>query len=135
MSDTMYDAPKAPVGMAAGVPLAYTPTPLHRKVLKNYREVHGKPLRFGSLLRYSWPRLVGILLIFGGGALVLKSINQQEMLWFYLGLGTAALLSEVGKSRVFLKVWPMMEAIVDWDKVDAILGKAPDDPQYPRSAN
>ena len=118
----MYDAPKAPVGLAAGVPLAYTPTPLQRKVLKVYRDQHGKPLRFGSLLRYSWPRLVGILLIFGGGARVLKSNNQQEMLWFYLGLGTAALLREVGKSRVFLKVWPMMEAIVDWGKVDAILG-------------
>ncbi len=131
MPDNLFEAPKTPVGKAAEVVPPYRPTPLHLKLLKIYRRYHVEAPRFGSLLRLSLPRLTSSLIVFGGGVLFFRYIDWIQMSWFQMGLGAGYLLTVLSSNDVFIKIWPMLQEIVDWNKVDAILGEVGEPPQPP----
>ena len=128
MSDNLFEAPKTPIGKAAGVSLAYRPTRQHLQILMFYRNSHVnshvKTPSVGTLLRQVWLKLVMILVLISYALYCLLAYDLVAFSWFLIGLASGSLARLIGIIRNFGKGWPMMNAIIDWNKVDELLDES-----------
>lgn len=103
------------------------PTLSQLRFLKLYCECHNTPPTFGRLLR----RNIVPLVIFGGiiAAGLFLALTRTDV-WFGIGcfatgLGVGALARVVRQLACSLRVWPVIDEVVDWTKVDTLVGGRP----------
>ena len=95
----------------------------HRKLLGNYRSYHQTAPTFGSLLRQH----AGALTILVGITVAGAYLALHSWGWtfgagcFVSGLGFGSLVRIFRPLASFARLWPVIDHIVDWQKVDALL--------------
>ena len=95
----------------------------HRKLLGTYQAYHATAPTFGSLLRQHYRALAILVGITGLGAYV----ALQSTGWtfgagcFLTGMGFGSLVRIFRPLASFARLWPVIDHIVDWQKLDALL--------------
>jgi hypothetical protein len=95
----------------------------HRKLLGNYRSYHTTAPTFGSLVRQHAAALAVLAGITAGGAYL--AFHTWGWLFglgcFAGGLGFGSLIRILRPLASFARLWPIIDHIVDWQKVDTLL--------------
>jgi hypothetical protein len=103
-----------------------TLTRCQRHALRRYQEYRLRAPTLGGLLMLSWKAHVFLVLVFLAGSYLCFVVEQPTAGWILIGMLFGALLRDVGLFRRFLQLWPALEATLDWQRVDEMLG--PDRP-------
>jgi hypothetical protein len=100
-------------------------TPPQVRFLKLYRSCHAQPPNASCMIRRNLgPLAVFTVIIFCGTYLTLTASGM----WFGvgcfgIGLGVGALIRVVRQLACALRVWPVIDQVVDWSKVDSIVSE------------
>ena len=103
------------------------PTPCQLKLLKLYRVYHAAPPTVGGVFRRNLAALaLFVFIILAGVYLAYHSWGP----WFGVGcfaagMGFGALARVVRQLINAVRFWPVIAQIVDWSKVDSLLGPPP----------
>ena len=91
------------------------------KMLKTYTDWHANGIAVWKILRlymYSW-LLPGVLVVYGSTVLWDKRPLQAGIL---LGLLIGVVLRDIGNTRKVMIGWPLLDKIIDWNRVQELLG-------------
>ena len=94
-------------------------SPSESKILTTYADWHAHGVGMGKFLRpfiRSW-FIVGVLV--AAGAFLLKR-NQPTGSGVIWGMLFGAILRDIGYLRKMKIVWPVLEKIIDWGKVQSL---------------
>lgn len=96
--------------------------PAERKLLDQYRTFRERRPTFVSLLRRSV--VVHILLIVYAiiVAWLAKLLDVPPLAWLAAGMVLGGFARDCGYFRRFLRAWPTLESIIDWRRVEELLG-------------
>lgn len=75
---------------------------------------------FDMTLR-QWLSTLGLalgLLVLGGALVSATSMDWAG--WILCGMGLGALLRDIGVRRRSVVVWPLLDAVIDWDRVERL---------------
>lgn len=104
-------------------------TRLQRKALLGYATFHRKPPTLTHLLRRSWYSHALLLAAGIGGSVGLFAVGaSNDWLLLVVGLMAGAFFRDIGYFRVTIRVWPILDRVVDWKRVHELVG-APDAPR------
>ncbi|MBN9517210.1 hypothetical protein J0H58_01615 [bacterium] len=102
-------------------------TPEQRTYLVGLREFVGNPPSATRLYARIMPRVVLLTVWFFGLTGAAWVYEAYWAMWFSLGMLTGFLLLVVGNVRRSVRLWPVSAAILDWKRLDELLGEyAPD---------
>ena len=96
---------------------------LQQQVLNHYQEYHRI---YPTLVQLIVRNLGRYLLIIAVAALVLVlsyALERPAVANFVLGLLIGALLRDLGTFIQFTKTWPIIDPVLDWDRIEALLEK------------
>lgn len=97
----------------------------HRKLLCNYRSYHETAPTLGSLIRQHAAALAVLAGITALGAYL--ALHSWGWLFgigcFACGMGFRSLVRIFRPLTSFARLWPVIDHIVDWQKVDTLLGQ------------
>lgn len=101
------------------------PTPHQLKLLKLYRDYHEAPPTPAAVIRRNRAPLTFFILIIIAGLYVATRRSDEWMGigYFAAGLGFGALARVIRQLVNSLRCWPVVAQIVDWSKVDTLLGE------------
>jgi hypothetical protein len=95
-----------------------------RHNLELYVKYHSEPPTFWRLFRLNLGRylVITVLLIL---LFVLAQITRTEALALVVtGLYLGVLIRDLTRFRQFVRMWPATSAVLDWERLDALLSKA-----------
>jgi hypothetical protein len=99
---------------------------VQRQTLEQYRSYRGKrpgAVYFVRLNLWRYVLLVGVAVV---GFMVLLSLGVSAPAYLLLGLLAGALLRDYALFRRFKHSWPVVEGLLDWDRLNDLLeGKVP----------
>ena len=96
-------------------------TKVQRQTLEQYRRYRGKRPGVGFFVRSNLWRY---FLLVGAGVvafLLLLSLGVSGPAYLLLGLVVGALLRDYALFRRFKQSWPVVEELLDWDRLNALL--------------
>ena len=118
-AENPYAAPLAPIARPR-LP------PLWRTALAGYLRQHAEGASYGLLLRMYWKQLLfGAIYFLATGGLALAA-GFSSAGWFWLGVWAGSLLHTLAQFRAYLKLWPLLDRIFDWDRVRRLLDERDD---------
>ena len=75
---------------------------------------------FDMTLR-QWLATLGVALgSCGLGGFLVVATAQDWAGWLLLGMGLGSLLRDIGSRRRSIIVWPLLDAVIDWQKVERL---------------
>lgn len=90
-----------------------------RRILAAYRQWHTAPPRWANSL----PKLLGMWLVLIGLALTVLGATRDSPLaplgWGVVGMVAGAILRDLGWLRRQFRTWPLVERIIDWQRVES----------------
>jgi hypothetical protein len=94
-----------------------------RRNLELYANYHSAPPTLWQLVRqnlwrYGAIALLVILLFF-----LVPAAGAEYLKWIATGLFLGVLLRDISRFRQFVHTWPAMEAVLDWQRLEALLNK------------
>ena len=97
--------------------------------LKMYQRLHADPPTALGLL---WLGRRGFLSLLPAAILGVLFILTQEGIWillgyFLVGLFLGACLRDIGRTTAVVRLWPAVEQIVHWERVDQIVDENEND--------
>jgi len=96
-----------------------TLTALQKRCLESYLYLRGKPPTFWQVLSFR-PRGWIPLLVCAIASVLCFAVDSYVGM-FFVGLTTGAFLRIMAQVRLNVGVWPVVEQVTDWDKVDEAL--------------
>ena len=102
-------------------------TPLQQKLLKSYHCSHSAPPTIGRFIRRNWAALALFAFLIVAGLYLAMSAWG---LWFGVGcfaagMGFGSLSRVLRQAACSVKIWPVVDQITDWSKVDSLLSEPP----------
>lgn len=94
---------------------------LQRQILTLYQEYHASPPSLFRLIRRNLGRYLLMLIPAAIAILLSYSIQRPSLGAFGLGLVIGALLRDLGTFIRTIRIWPIIESVIDWDRVQALL--------------
>ena len=95
-----------------------------RQNLELYAEYHTSPPKFWQLFRLNLPRYLLSAALIAIVFFLVQFGAPQSAAWLVAGLLLGTILRDVGTFWRFVRVWPATAAVIDWDRVDALLSEA-----------
>jgi hypothetical protein len=92
-------------------------TPRQRQFLRTYLAFHDQPPTLSSMLGKTWKSYLILLLWTGAMAYLCVIWNADRAAFLVVGMALGSILNGVGIVRRFLKVWPVLDSVFDWDRV------------------
>jgi hypothetical protein len=104
-------------------------TPQQRAYLARLRGYAADPPTVAGLWRMHLPRLAALFILFGGLAVLAAWVEEWWAVCFAGGMIAGVLLRDHATITSSVRLWPASAAVVDWDRLDRILGEhTPDRP-------
>ena len=100
-------------------------TPQQRKVLQNFYEYCDQPPTLATLLRKSLLAIGFQQTTLVGWGVVLFLLEQETLALIVWGIAVGVLLQQYVQFRVFLRIWPAVEAVIDRDRLDELVEAPP----------
>ncbi|MFO0797112.1 MAG: hypothetical protein U0804_06510 [Gemmataceae bacterium] len=97
--------------------------PEQRQYLVGLRKFVAEPPTAAGLYAKALPRMVVLTLIFGGLAAGAWWFGVPWATWFCLGALAGLLLMVSENVKRAARLWPATAAVVDWDRLDRLLGE------------
>ena len=98
-------------------------TKAQRRNLELYATYHSEPPTFWRLFKLNLARylVITVLLIL---LFVLAQVTGTESIALIVsGICLGVLIRDITRFRLFVRVWPATSAVLDWERLDALLGK------------
>ncbi len=92
--------------------------------LELYAKYRISPPTFWELFRLNLPRYVVFAALIAIVFFLVQFGAPQAVAWLGAGLLLGAILRDVGTFWRFVRVWPATAAVIDWDRVEALLSEA-----------
>lgn len=92
-----------------------------RKVLEQYRDFHREAPRMGSLWRKSLKAHLVLLALLLLVVPITWFLEIPSIGLFTVGLTAGAILRDSAWFRRSVQFWPLLDSIIDWNKVDTLL--------------
>ena len=96
---------------------------LQTTVLRAYVDYREKPPSLGRFLAKPRPSFLIVMLLFASSSVLGFLADQPVYAYGRLGIIIGVLLANVSHWRPFQELWPILSAVLDWDKVEAALGE------------
>jgi hypothetical protein len=91
------------------------------KVFDHLRQFRSRPPSFANQLRRYW-WLYLLLLLFAAGTVALGYAMKSDFVsGFGVGVVLAIIMKDEAGTRQFAILWPALEAVYDWTKIDQLL--------------
>jgi hypothetical protein len=90
----------------------------HVALLETYQKWRGEPPTYWSLMRGNVKRLTILALSCGAIALGSHLLHAPQGEVLALGLWLGVALDDSGRMRSTAAAWPMISAVLDWDRVE-----------------
>jgi hypothetical protein len=97
--------------------------PEQRQYLVGLRKFVAEPPTVGVLYGKNLPKMLVLMLLFGGIAAWAWWAEQYWAAWLNLGLLAGLLLAISTNIQRAARLWPATAAVVDWDRLDQLLGE------------
>ena len=94
---------------------------LQRKVLSNYQIFHASPPTIAKLMSMSIVAHIAMLMCIGTALALAIAANEKYMAAAIAGSVVGALSRDLGVFIRIVRVWPVLNSIIDWNKVDSLL--------------
>ena len=92
-------------------------TKMRRKVLQSYRDLHGQYPTAGHLIRKHWKSYALLLAVFtfllGFGVFLSFAWGFWGFAPFFAGMLVGGLSRDLGLTRQFQRVWPLLDHIIN----------------------
>ncbi len=83
----------------------------------------GRQIGFFEMSPKQWLATLGVALgVMTVGLLVVALSTLDGAGWTLCGLGIGSLLRDIGTRRRSIALWPHLDAVIDWSRVEAQLG-------------
>jgi hypothetical protein len=100
---------------------------LERRALLSYRLFHRRGITFSSYFGLIWQwRLILVAAAFAGGVIFYR-LGVPLASGCIVGMATGALLRDVAAFRQTRKLWPLLESLLAWDRIDELSRAEPRD--------
>ena len=96
-------------------------TKLQVKGLKQYLEFRAEEPTLFALFRKSWRLWLICFVILPADGWFLIWGGWPTVGWLFLGFALGILLTNIGRIRLFIAVWPALRETVDWEKLNALV--------------
>lgn len=96
-------------------------TPLQIRLLENYALLHTKQYSFWVSVRLCLRSWLALLLCVGLGLWMITKLGMIEVGCVLIGMAIGAFLRDIGRYRVAIATWPVIEDITIWERVHSIL--------------
>ena len=100
-------------------------TKAQRRNLELYATYHSAPPTFWQLFRQNLLRYMAIALLVSLLLALAPTAGTESLALIALGLFLGVLARDVSRFRQFVHIWPATAAVLDWQRLDALL-KDPD---------
>jgi hypothetical protein len=98
---------------------------LQQKALRQYARFYDMPptvLRLARMSYIQWALLTGVcatvVLVFT----FLWGQEAENYVWMIGGLFVGAISRDIGRFRMFVKIWPALRKVFNWHEIDALVG-------------
>ena len=99
-----------------------SPSTIYYQALAKHR---GESIGFFDMPAAQWLATLGVAVgVVAVGWLVITLSTLEWAGWAICGVGLGSLLRDIGSRRRSIAVWPLLDAVVDWSRVEALLGEA-----------
>lgn len=103
-------------------------TKSRRELLLFYQGLQGKRPTINHILRRYWrqyPLLLAVLAVLFTMVVTLTFVHQLwEFCFLSAGMIVGALARDAGYVRLWRRNWPLVDAIIDWNRVDELLAQS-----------
>ena len=82
------------------------------------------PPTIAHCLRKSLPVHLFLIFLYGGVATILWNAGSDEAAVFFLGLLAGCLLRDLGWFRASVKMWPTLNAVLNWSRIGELVVKS-----------
>ena len=96
---------------------------LQQQVLNLYQNYHASPPRVLHLFGSNLGRYLLTIVVFCLVIVLSYTIQRPSLAVFALGLLIGALLRDLAVFIRFTKTWPITESVLNWNRIDVLLGK------------
>ena len=96
-------------------------TKVQRQTLEQYQANRGKRHGVGYFLRLNLGRYLLMIVAAVVAFFLLRFLGVDGPAYLVLGLVAGALLRDFGLYRQFKERWPVVESVLDWQRIDSLL--------------
>jgi len=97
-------------------------TTLVRRYYQRLLRMHHAPMGFFDMTLRQWVSTLGLaLFLWAVGGAVVVTTSQDWAGWGICGMGLGALLRDIGIRRRSVASWPLLDAVIDWRRVELLV--------------
>jgi hypothetical protein len=96
-------------------------TRLQRKTLQYFHAFRSESPTVGRQLSFNWVAWLPLLVVAVLGCIVLLAPGFENVGWLWIGLVVGAFFRDIGRYRGIVRVWPVYQEIINWQRVSELL--------------
>jgi hypothetical protein len=75
----------------------------------------------GRQLRFNWFAWLPLLALCAIGCIFAFTSGLSSLGWWVIGMAVGAFSRDIGRFRLFVRVWPVYKEIINWQRVTELL--------------